>query len=160
ITLILILRCATSQAADPLPNSVLILDQSIPYTEYFSQLVAALQATLKAGSKTPITLYSERLEYSHFKGPEYERLLPNFIKQKHREKPIGILMAVGFDALQFAQTLRTELETPIPIVFASVEDRLTAQLKLPPDVTGSTVRVTIRDAVTSARALVPKLKQI
>src|SRR5262245_41096175 len=128
IILIAILR-GTAAPAQELPRSILILDQSIPYTEYFGKLVAALQSTLKAGSSTPITLYSERLEYSHFKWPEYERLLYAFIKEKYREKPIGIIIAVGSDALQFAVALRTELGTPAPIVFSSIDDRVAAQLK-------------------------------
>jgi len=160
IMLIATLRCAVAPAQELLPRSVLVLDQSIPYTEYFGKLIGALQSTLKAGSSAPITLYSERLEYSHFKGPEYERLLHTFIKEKYREKPIGIIIAVGFDALQFAVALRSELDTRPPIVFSSIDDRVAAQLKLPPDVTGTTLRATVQDAVIAAKALVPRLRQI
>src|SRR5262245_65338905 len=59
--------CALPSAADPLPPTVLVLHRSIPYTEHFGKLFASFQSTLKAGSDTPITTYSEGLGYSHFK---------------------------------------------------------------------------------------------
>src|SRR5262249_27050847 len=92
--------------------------------------------------------------------PKDERLQQPFIKEKYRENPIGIIIAVGFDALQFAVALRSELDTRPPIVFSSIDDRVAARLKLPPDVTGTTLRATVQDAVIAAKALVPRLKQI
>src|SRR5262245_61334788 len=69
-----LLICATIEArsADPRPRSVLFVDQLIPYTEYFGKLVGAFQAKLKAESDAPVTFYSENLEYSHFRGPQYD----------------------------------------------------------------------------------------
>ena len=47
----------------------------------------------------------------------------------------------------------------MPVVFNSVDEPTVAQLKLPPDVTGSTVQLTLRDMVAMARVLVPKLQR-
>jgi signal transduction histidine kinase len=154
------LLCAGSSAADPLPRTVLVLDQSIPYTEYFAKLFASFQVTLKTGSDIPITIHSEQLEYSHFKGPEYDSLLRTFIKQKYRSRPIGVIVADGFGALQFAVGLRSDLDSRIPIVFSNVDDGSAARLRLPPNVTGTTVRRTIVHALVTAKALVPGLKRI
>src|SRR5215510_13441965 len=115
------LLCTAYSAADPLPPTVLVLDESIPHTEYFGKLFASLQSTLKAGSNSPITIYSERLESSYFKSPGYDSL-QTFIKEKYRSRPIGVIVADGFDALQFAVSLRTELDPAIPIVFSSIDD--------------------------------------
>ena len=101
-------------AAEPLPRSVLVLDQSIPYNTWFTELMAAFQTSLNAGPGTPISVYSEKLEFSHFKGAEYEKLVQVFINEKYRDKPIGVIVAVGQDALRFAQRLRTNLPA-IPI---------------------------------------------
>jgi len=154
------LLSAASSAADPLPRTILLLDQSIPYTEYFGKLFASFQSTLKTGSDVPVTIYSERLEFSHFKGLEYDSLLQTFIKEKYRSRPIGVIVAIGFDAMQFAVSLRTGLNPAIPIVFSSVDDGTAAQLSLPPNVTGTTIRATIHHALITAKALVPGLKQI
>src|SRR5262245_61263794 len=71
--------CTVPSAADPLPRTVLVLDQSIPYTEYFAKVFASFQSTLKAGSDSPITIHLERLEYSQFKGSEYDKHLHAFM---------------------------------------------------------------------------------
>src|SRR5262245_22056227 len=90
------LLCAGPSAADPLPRTVLVRDQSIPYTEHFAKLFNSFRSTLKADLGGPVTVYSESLEYSHFKGPEYDRLLHTFIKEKYRSKSIGVIVADGF----------------------------------------------------------------
>jgi signal transduction histidine kinase len=159
-TLIASVLCATPPAAAPLPRSVLFFNQSFPNTDYFSKLFSAFLSTLKAGSDIPITTEPERLEYGHFKGTEYDNLLHTFIREKYRSNPIGVLVAVGRDALQFSLSLRTDLDPAIPIVFSGIDDSSMAQLDLPPNVTGTTTRRTIRHVLITARALVPGLRRI
>jgi signal transduction histidine kinase len=152
---------ATFAAADSLPRTILVLHQTIPYTGYFGKLFASFQSTLKAGSDIRTSIYSESLGFRHFKGPEYESLLHAIIKEKYRLRPISVIVADGFDALQFAVNLRTELNDPAPpIVFSGIDASSMAQLSLPPNVTGTTIRSSIRDALISARAFVPGLKRI
>jgi signal transduction histidine kinase len=158
--LIASLSSAVPSTADPLPGTVLVLHRSIPYTEYFGKLFASFQSTLKAGSDIPITIYSEGLGYSHFKGLEYNSLLHTFIKEKYRSTPIGVIVADGLDALQFAVNLRTDLDPAIPIVFSSIDDATAAQLSRPPNATGTTVPATTPHVLTAARALVPGLKRL
>jgi len=154
------LLSAAPSAAGPLPPTVLVLHRSIPYTENFGKLFASFQSTLKAGSDTPITIYSEGLGYSHFKGHEYDSLLHAFTKEKYQSTRIGIIVAEGFDALQFAIGLRTDLDPAIPIVFSSIDDSTAAQMSLPPNATGTTVQATMRHVLITAKALVPGFKRI
>jgi len=154
------LLAADSLRANPLPRAVLVLDQSIPYTEHFAKLFKSFHSTLKADPGDPITVYSESLEYSHFKGPEYDSLLHTFIKEKYRSKHIGVIVADGFDALQFAVRLRTDLDPAIPIVFSNVDDGTASHVSLPPNATGITIKRTIGHALITAKALVPGLKRI
>jgi signal transduction histidine kinase len=158
--LIASLLCAGPSAADPLPRTVLFLDQSTPYTEYFGKLLASLQTTLKAGSDVPVTIHLERLGYRFVKDTESDALLHSFIKEKYRSGPISVIVANGFDALQFAVSLQTEIDPSIPIVFAGVDGSTAAQLKLPPNVTGTTIHRTARHVLITAKALVPGLKRI
>jgi signal transduction histidine kinase len=158
--LIASLLCAVPSAADPLPRIVLFLDQSTPYTEYFGKLLASLQSTLKAGSDVPITIHIERLGYRYVKGTQADALLHSFIKEKYRSIPISVIVANGFDALQFAVNLRTEIDPGIPIVFSGVDETTAAQLRLPPNVTGTTIHRTVRHVLITAKALVPGLKRI
>jgi signal transduction histidine kinase len=154
------LLCAGPVAADPLPLTVFFLDQSTPYTEYFGKLLASFQSTLKSGSDAPITIHLERLGYTYVKGTKYDPLLHSFIKEKYRSEPISVVIADGFDALQFAVSLQAEIDPSIPIVFSSVDGSAAAQLKLPPNVTGTTIHTTVRHALITAKALVPGLKRI
>jgi signal transduction histidine kinase len=151
---------AAFSIAQPVQRPVLVLDQSIPHTAWISRLFVALQSGLKAGSDTPITVYSEHLEYTHFRGPEYEELLRNFIKEKYRNRNIGTIVAIGVDAAHLAVTLRDDLGKNLPVVYADVDDRVAASLKLIPNTTGVTVRATVRDAIAVAKIVVPNLKQI
>src|SRR5689334_2971788 len=149
-----------SAAADPLPRTVLFLDQSTPYTEYFAKLLASLQSALKAGSDDPVTIHLERLGYTYVKGTKYDALLHSFMKEKYRARPISVIVANGFDALQFAVSLRTEIDPSIPIVFSGVDGSMAPQSKLPPNVTGTTIHRTARHVLITAKALVPGLKRI
>jgi signal transduction histidine kinase len=158
--LIASLSSAVPTTAATLPGTVLVLNRSIPYTEYFGKVLASFQSTLKAGSDIPITIYSEQLEYNHFKGPEYEKLLYTFIKEKFRSTPIGVIVADGFDALQFAVRLRTELDPAIPIVFSNIDAGTAAELSFLSNVTGTLIKRPVFQALITAKALVPGLKRI
>src|SRR5262245_54541655 len=157
--LIACLLSTLPSAAQPLPRTILVLHQSIPYTEFFGKLFASFQSTLKAGSTIPITIYSESLGHRHFKGAEYDSLVYEFIKEKYRSRPLSSIVAEGFDALQFAVRLRAELDDPdVPIVFSGIDDALAAEF--PPNVTGATVRARTHRVLIAARALVPGLRRI
>jgi len=158
--LVACLSSAVPTTAATLPGTVLVLNRSIPYTEYFGKVLASFQSTLKAGSDIPITIYSEQLEYNHFKGPEYENLLYTFIKEKFRSTPIGVIVADGFDALQFAVRLRTELDPAIPIVFSNIDDGTAAELRFLSNVTGTTIQRPVSHALITAKVLVPGLRRI
>ena len=48
----------------------------------------------------------------------------------------------------------------MPAIFAAVDEETGKRLSLPPDVTGTLYHRSFRDAVASARVLVPNLKRI
>ncbi len=151
------LLCVAPLAAEQ-PRTVLVLDQSTPFTEYFGKLFASFQLTLKAGSDLPITIDLERL--GQLKGAEYDRVLHTFIREKYGSRPIGVIVANGVDALHFAVNLRNDLDPGIPIVFSGVDYDSAAQLSLPPNITGTTTRRTIRHVLIVANALVSGFKRI
>jgi signal transduction histidine kinase/ABC-type uncharacterized transport system substrate-binding protein len=146
-------------AAEQLPQTVLVLDQSTPYTEYFGKLFASFQSTLKAGSDVPITIDLERLGH-YQKGAEYNVLLQTFMKQKYQSRLVGVIVANGVDALQFAVSLRRDLDPRIPIVFSGIDEGTAAQQSLPPNTTGTAIRRTIRQVLITAKALVPDFKRL
>ena len=153
------LLCVAPVAAEQSPQTVLVLDQSTPYTEYFGKLFASFQSTLKAGSDVPVTIDLERMGQNP-KGAEFNVLLHTFMKQKYQSRSVGVIVANGVDALQFAVSLRSDLDPRIPIVFSGVDESTAAQSSLPPNTTGTIIRRTIRQVLVTAKALAPGFKRI
>ena len=79
---------------------------------------------------------------------------------KYRDKQVGVIIAVGPAALEYVLRSRPELWPEVPVVFTFVDKPTVTQLKLPPDVTGTTLQSQPRDMVTVARTLVPDIKRI
>ena len=83
-----------------------------------------------------------------------------FFQQKYRDKSIGVVVAVGSSAVEYALQFRAAIWPNVPVVFAGVDETSAAQFKLPPNVTGTVMQMTLRDMVAEARLLIPDLKQI
>ncbi len=149
-----------SWAGEPLPRSVLIFDQSEPNSPWGSVFRAAFRSSLSAASAEPIAVYVETLDLGRFKGPQYEEPLRTFLREKYRGKPIGVIVPLGSAALKLLLRLRGELWSGVPVIFAAVDEAAATQSILPPEVTGSILRLPLRNAVVAARSLVPGLKRI
>ncbi|HZC96316.1 MAG TPA: ABC transporter substrate binding protein [Bradyrhizobium sp.] len=152
-------------AAELRPRSILYFDQSDLRGPFYFQIFSALRAQLNAAQfntngAEPITLYAEDLDLSRFNGEAYEAVLEQFMKEKYRDKPIGVIVAVGGATLELVLKWRTEFWPQVPIVFTMVEKSDFERLKPPSDVTGSIVLLKLADAIKAARAVVPKLESI
>jgi signal transduction histidine kinase len=147
-------------AADPVTRTVLILDQSTPGLAAYVRLSGALRSTINADTSHATTIYAEHLDLSLFRGPAYERTLTNYLRDKYSDTPVGIIVAVGAAALEFALKLRTNQWTSVPIVFCAVDARTIQRQTLPPNVTGHAIRLSLKSYVDVARALIPDLAQI
>ena len=121
-----------SPAAQPLARSVLIVAQLDSGLPWYAAVSSAFHTTLRANSP---------------------------LREKYREKNIGAIVTVGPLALEFMLGTRLELWSAVPLVFSTVDEPTVAQLKLPPDVTGSTIQLNLRDMVAMARVLVPNLQR-
>jgi signal transduction histidine kinase len=154
------LSAAVSRADLPLPRSVLILDQSDPHSAWYTGFSQAFRSTLHAGSSTQISLYAEHLDLSRFGDLRHEELLRTYLRDKFRERMIGVLVAQGSAALDFVLRSRQALWAGVPVVFAGVHEAIGKRSNFPSDVTGTLYHQPFRNTVTTARALVPNLKRI
>lgn len=152
-----------SHSADGLPRAVLYLDESdsVMTNPGYSEIAGTFRTTLRDKASSPITIYAEQLGLTRFRGPQYEAILRNYLHDKYVERPIGLIMAVGSSSLRFALQFRSGPWSDVPIVFAAVDtdtaDRILASAT---NVTGHTLRFSLENAIETARALVPELKQI
>ena len=159
--LLLAAGMATASAAgQPRPRTVLVLEATNPNTSYFREVNKAFNAAVAAASANSVYVYVESLAFRDFEGIQYSELLRNFLREKYRDKPIGVIVAYNSLALSHAVQWRDDVWPGVPIIFTGVDDKFAAGLKLPADVTGFTVRHRLQDMVDVARRLVPQLRQV
>jgi len=143
-----------------LPQSVLILDQSDRDSAWYRDFSASFRETLHAKAADRVSIYAEHLDLSRFRGPQQDEVLRRYLRGKFVDTPIGVVVVQGSSALEFMLRSRAELWPKVPVVFAGVDEAAVARLQIPPDVTGVSYELSFRDAVASARMLVPSLKRI
>ena len=141
-------------------RSILVLDQSEPTGSFYLQIFSGLRAGINADAGAHTTLFSESLDLSRFNGEAYEESLRGKLSEKYRDKDIGVIVAMGSGTLDLVRRWRDELWPGIPVVFGMVDEIDYARLKLPNDVTGSTLRTPLADSIEVARAVVPDLETV
>jgi signal transduction histidine kinase len=160
VGLFALLAPADLPAEEVRPRSILLLHQSELRGPFYYQIFDAFRAEVEAKPEPPTTIYAESFDLSRFGGESYDASLRQFLREKYRDKPIDVIVAVGSATLERVLDWRTELWPGIPVVFTLVERADFERLKSSPDVTGSIVRVRLADAITAARAVVPGLNTI
>jgi signal transduction histidine kinase len=161
--IVFLMACLTpalALAADPLPRSILVLDQSDVRGPFYYEIFSGLRTTVNASTGAPVTIYAESLDLSRFTGPIYEESLRQHFRAKYLDKPIGVVVAIGSASLEYVLRWRSALWSDVPVVFAMVDEPTVARLNPPRDVTGSIMKLRLADMMTSARAVVPDLKRI
>jgi signal transduction histidine kinase len=160
LCLIALLAPTRLPAEGALARSILFLDQSEARSPFYYQVFSEFGAVVNADIRLHTTLYTETLDLSRFSGAAYEENLQRHLKEKYQDRPIGVVVAVGAVTLDLVLRWREKLWPGIPVVFAMIDEIDFAQQKLPPDVTGSVVRLPLSDSIRAARAVVPDLESI
>ena len=160
ITVLLTLGFAAAcPAAEPIPRSVLLLDQGFVGSPWYDAYSGAFRSAFAASSTAGVAVHVEHLDFGHFSGPQYEDHLRAYLRGKYRESPINVIVAAGPRALEFALHVRGDLGNDVPVVFSIVDDATLARLR-PSNATGKILQYNLRDQIVSARALVPDLKHV
>jgi signal transduction histidine kinase/ABC-type uncharacterized transport system substrate-binding protein len=147
--------------ADPLPRSVLILNESGAEVQGYADISASLRSTLRAASGPSLTAFTEYLDFNRFRGPQYQQVLLTYLDAKYVDRPIGVVITNGAEALQIALRLREDEQwSQVPIVFDAVDEIRSKSLIPAPNVTGRFLEFSLKDSILAARALVPNLKEI
>src|SRR5258708_6225589 len=119
-TILLILNLATSAAgqAPAQGQRVLMLysdERLLPANIIMDE---AIRAAFAVGTKNRVEFYSEFLDVARFPGEEQQQW--NFFRDKYRERPPDLVIAVSGGALVFLAEHRAELLAGVPIVYCSV----------------------------------------
>src|SRR5882757_2766055 len=118
-------------AADPSVRSVLVISQGFSGAPWPAAVHQAIRSTLNARDSSPVAVYIEELDLSRFGGPQFEQALVSYLRERYRQKRIGVVVAVGSDAFELVLRLRGELWTAAPVAFAAVDEATARRLKYP-----------------------------
>lgn len=150
-------------AGEPLPGSVLILNQAPSSVPWFYEVGSSIRRTIRSGSADKVSIHEEHLDLGgEFSGDQYNQLLRQFIREKYRDKTMGLIVPIGATALELAIQLRRDVPAfaQASIVFAVVRDVPAQHLKNEPRLTGLTSHSSFRLQMAIAEALVPSLKHL
>jgi signal transduction histidine kinase len=147
-------------AAESPERAVLVLDQSSAGLPFNAAVTSAIRSTINAGSKSPVSFYSEHLDANRFFGSEYENDFVQFLKAKYRGRHIDVVVVFGASALDFIGRRREQLWPSVPVVFAAIDEATFSGRTLPNDATGATMQLTLQDMVKVARIVMPNLKAV
>ena len=143
-------------ANEPPPRSILVLDPANVRGPFYYEIFSSLRSAVNA-STPPVTIYNESLDLSRFRGAEYEESLEAHLRVKYRDKPVGVVIAIGSATLDYVLRRHAVLWPGTPVVFGMVDEPTVARLKPAADVTGSIMKLRFEDMMVTARAVVPDL---
>ena len=141
-------------------RSILFLDQSDLRGPFYYEIFRAFRQRIAADAQSHVTIYSESLDLSRFSGAAHEQSLRDYLREKYRDRQIGVIVAIGAATLQLVQGWHDELWSKIPVIFGLIDESDLARLQTQPDLTGGTVNLRLADAIRAARAVVPDLNGI
>ena len=108
-------------------------------------MASTVRKTLRTGTSEPLAVYVENLDLVAFPDSDYQDALEAFLREKYRAKDIRVVIAIGPATLRFLLHARARLWSDAPVIFSVVDEDTPAQLHLPPDVTGRTIRLSPKD---------------
>src|SRR5499427_7509517 len=149
-----------STRAEPLPRTILFLDEDTPIYPWFRQMSEAFYATIKTETANPPFVFIENLGIDAYDTPDYFNIVRSHFREKYRNKAIGVIVSNASRYLPFTLRLRDQLWPGTPVVLAGIQERRAARLRLPSNVTGFTFRHQLQDIVATADALIPGLKRV
>src|SRR5262245_30985020 len=83
---------AVSVRAEPLPRTILFLDEDTPIYPWFRQMSEAFYATVRTETNNPPFVFIENLGIDAYTTPDYFDILRSHFREKYRNKPIGVIV--------------------------------------------------------------------
>jgi signal transduction histidine kinase len=152
--------CLPRGGAAAVPRAVLVLDQTLPGGEFFVELSSSFRSTLNESGGDPIPIYIENLDLLRFGSPRQKGLSLDYLRERYKQIPIGVIVAIGPEGYKFALQARKDLWPQSQLVFLSVEGSIPDERALPAGVTGVTYSLTPADSIAAAKMIVPDLQHL
>src|SRR5262245_12751754 len=162
VSLLLLLLLPAAALADETvaPKTVLVLFEETRALAAVADTDDAIRATLKAGSKGPIRLYTEYLGLSWFPDEARELALRDLLQKTYATRRPDVVVVWGSGGLDFVLRHRATTFNGVPVVFCSVDPALLPQLDTGSDVTGVVRRIDWTSSLDLIRRLHPGIRQV
>jgi signal transduction histidine kinase len=161
IGLVLLLLCVarTGLAAQATKTVLVLYDGGREFSSI--QLVdKSIESALNNGASKRITLFREYMDLTRVAAPGYERTLREFYRSKYSSNKPDVVVAIRGRPLDFVLNDGDELFKDVPIVSAGMDARQVTARKLPPHVTGTTLRVQYAPTIALALTLRPETENV
>src|SRR4051812_46702263 len=84
----------TSQAAEPLPRSILVISEAAAVGgPFYPAIFSSLQTAVNKTSVQHVSMFLENIGLGQFSGPRYEKGLRDFPAVKYSATSVGIVVA-------------------------------------------------------------------
>jgi PAS domain S-box-containing protein len=146
---------------DPAPRKgvLLLYDENGDFSG-LAHLDRSLKASLGRGIPGGIDIYTEYMDISRFRDPQYETKLRDFYRQKYAGKRIDLMVGVMAPSLEFLLEHGEEISPGTPIVFCGIDRRELADRNLPSSITGVLVNREFRPTLETALQLHPHTREV
>src|SRR5262249_45495949 len=106
-----------STRTEPLPRTILFLDEDTPIYPWFRQMSDAFYTTIKKESTNPPFVFIENLGIDVYAKADHF----NILREKYRDKPIGVIVTDASRELAYTLKLRDEIWPGTPVVLAGIQ---------------------------------------
>jgi signal transduction histidine kinase len=120
----------------------------------------SLKATLTKELPSGLDIYTEFMDVSRFRDPNYLDKLRDFYKQKYADTRIDLMIGVMAPSLDFLMKHGEEISPGTPIVFCGIDQRELAGRTLPSNMTGILVKREFKPTLETALRLHLRTRQV
>jgi signal transduction histidine kinase len=117
--------------------------------------IERFRATVREDLPKPVEIYEEYLDFERFPGPLPGAQQAQYLSDKYKDEPPHLIVAIGAPALSFSIDRMRVVMPDVPIVFGLTYAHVLSSMRLPPNVTGRTVSITLGATLLMARRLQP-----
>ena len=112
----------TRPAAKQLTTSVLVIDQFEVSSAFSASLLSSFRAIIGGDATRPVNIYIENLDLARLEDG-IEEALRSYLEKRYKDKPIGLIVAVGTAAFELVLRQRASLWPEVPVIFAQSTKR-------------------------------------
>jgi PAS domain S-box-containing protein len=141
-------------------KNILILTSEDTFRPGFLPFIQGLRTAMAEGSTNHLDFFTETLDQSRFPDEQYGERFREYFRGKYTGRRLDLIVAGPTAALDFLIAHRDELFPGVPVVFASADETLVRQRKLPPGFTGLPMRFDLGPTLELALQLQPRTEEV